>query len=281
VNYPVASLLLAGHGTLDRTNSGYTPGGSVIYGAALGIALEIEITILSSLPPDYPLPEQLEDITLINVPTQKTTVFHNTYSGEKRKMEMISRAKNLSLSKINPKSYDGIFIAPVAGEIAVEETAELADSKNIIGLGLQGWLKDETNFSTFVPTRQPQELNISWANNILGFCSSADYPGNLDSSRLKQQRLFVTEGFRGATLYQPEKETNIPALTTNAKDPTGAGDVFAVGTLIYLLQNSGASLKTAGCFGSAAASMVVETPGVRYDYPAVELQKRFKQLVQK
>jgi ribokinase len=49
--------------------------------------------------------------------------------------------------------------------------------------------------------------------------------------------LYITLGAQGACIVQGETATTIPAVPTNALDPTGAGDTFCGATLAYLLQN--------------------------------------------
>src|SRR6185437_5096550 len=69
----------------------------------------------------------------------------------------------------------------------------------------------------------------------------------------------LTDGPRGATLWQHGARTHIPAFPVTEVDPTGAGDCFATAFLIALQRTGDAP--TAVCYAHAAASFAVQAPG--------------------
>jgi sugar/nucleoside kinase (ribokinase family) len=69
----------------------------------------------------------------------------------------------------------------------------------------------------------------------------------------------VTLAERGSVLYHDNNLTHIPAYRTDAKDPTGAGDVYA-GSFIFKYLKTNDIVESA-FFASAAASIKVEHTG--------------------
>jgi sugar/nucleoside kinase (ribokinase family) len=74
--------------------------------------------------------------------------------------------------------------------------------------------------------------------------------------------LLVTRGKNGSwASNSPEKKIEIGAFPTEAVDTTGAGDLFAAGTLYGLVKNH--SLEESAIIGSYCATEVVSHMGAR------------------
>jgi sugar/nucleoside kinase (ribokinase family) len=78
--------------------------------------------------------------------------------------------------------------------------------------------------------------------------------------------------FDGSTIYK------IPPFTTNAVDPTGAGDTYAGGFIVKYMESPG-DLSAAGCFASAVASVMVENIGPDFPLTRAEADRRSTQLL--
>ena len=76
--------------------------------------------------------------------------------------------------------------------------------------------------------------------------------------------LIVTYGKQGSMIYSKDTVTKVPAIITEAKDPTGAGDSYRAGFLTAYLK--GYDLEKCGLVGSCVASFVVENVGVITSY---------------
>ncbi len=267
-------LLIAGHLTVDEINGKTRPGGSAFYAAATAANFDLKVTLLTAVPDDYSFFSELPDVKVINLPSEQATRFYHHYQDEKRQMQLLERATKLNFEQIDFSTYEGVFLGPVAGEINPKISRELAEHNILTGAGLQGWLKDSTG-NGFKPVKNLQELKLPWHEKLVGFCSSEDLPGS-KIELAEPGQLFVTNGKQGATLYRGKKTNAIPAYPVEPREPTGAGDVFAVGTIIRRLQQPNSTLLEAGIFGAAAASLVVEKRGIRYDFPTKELNQRQK-----
>ena len=86
----------------------------------------------------------------------------------------------------------------------------------------------------------------------------------------------VTLAERGSLIYYCEKFTRIPAYKTLAKDPTGAGDIYAGAFISSLLK--GKSVPNSALFASAAASIKVEYTGPDFPLDCAEVDGRVRKL---
>ncbi|MHA1917267.1 MAG: carbohydrate kinase family protein [Candidatus Ranarchaeia archaeon] len=87
----------------------------------------------------------------------------------------------------------------------------------------------------------------------------------------------VTLAHRGSVVYSENIQSDeiylIPAFSTTAKDPTGAGDTYAGSFISATLLNNG-NLSQNALFASAAASIKVEQTGPDFKVPIAEVKKR-------
>ena len=75
---------------------------------------------------------------------------------------------------------------------------------------------------------------------------------------------FMTQGKNGATLFQNKKFDKIKTpLVKNVVDTTGAGDMFAAGTLFKLQNNQ--SAQDSATFGCEVAAKIITQFGARPD----------------
>lgn len=81
--------------------------------------------------------------------------------------------------------------------------------------------------------------------------------------------LIVTYGKQGSMIYSKDTVTKVPAIITEAKDPTGAGDSYRAGFLTAYLK--GYDLEKCGLVGSCVASFVVENVGCQTNLPSWDL----------
>lgn len=83
----------------------------------------------------------------------------------------------------------------------------------------------------------------------------------------------------GSIIFDGKNFFEIPPYTTNAIDPTGAGDTYAAGFCYQFLRDS-SDLQRAGCFGSAVASVMVENTGPDFPLTLEEAERRAKILLE-
>lgn len=83
----------------------------------------------------------------------------------------------------------------------------------------------------------------------------------------------------GSIIYDGEKIIEIPPFTTNAIDPTGAGDTYAAGFMVKYLESPN-DLSAVGCFASAVSSVMVENSGPDFPLTRAEAERRQKILLE-
>ncbi len=89
-----------------------------------------------------------------------------------------------------------------------------------------------------------------------------------------QRRIaIVTLADAGSVIYDGCYIHRIPAFSTIARDPTGAGDTYA-GGFIYQYLRTPDDLTQVGCFASAVASVMVEHTGPDFPLTLEEAQRR-------
>lgn len=89
----------------------------------------------------------------------------------------------------------------------------------------------------------------------------------------------VTLAEAGSVIYDGKQIYRIPAFTTIARDPTGAGDTYAGGFMVQYLKTPDDLLK-AGCFASAVASVMVENTGPEFELTLELAQQRTTRLME-
>jgi sugar/nucleoside kinase (ribokinase family) len=83
----------------------------------------------------------------------------------------------------------------------------------------------------------------------------------------------VTLAEAGSIIYDGQSSTSIPPYTTQALDPTGAGDTYAAGFIVKYIETPG-DLTAVGCFASAVASVMVENIGPEFPLTRQEADQR-------
>ena len=87
----------------------------------------------------------------------------------------------------------------------------------------------------------------------------------------------ITRGKEGSTLYRGDAGDccRIPAVLTDAKDPTGAGDAYRAG--LFTAMKKGYDIETACRVGAVTSSFAVEKTGTQTNLPGWEqMTERFE-----
>lgn len=86
----------------------------------------------------------------------------------------------------------------------------------------------------------------------------------------------VTLAEKGSLIYDGSELLTIPAFSTTATDPTGAGDTYAGGFMVEYLRSG--DLYEAGLFASCTASLWIETIGPYIEIKEEKVKERVEQL---
>jgi sugar/nucleoside kinase (ribokinase family) len=89
----------------------------------------------------------------------------------------------------------------------------------------------------------------------------------------------VTLAEAGSVIFDGQDIVQIPPYTTNAIDPTGAGDTYAAGFMVKYLETPN-DLAAVGCFASAVASVMVENSGPDFPLTRQEADRRSLRLLE-
>jgi 1D-myo-inositol 3-kinase len=248
------SFAAIGHVTNDHLSAGMVPGGSSLYATLTAAGLGLSARAVTSHGPDFVGRGLLEaaGVVVEGGGAARTTTFENVYIHGSRHARVLAVADLLAA----PATADIVLACPV-----VDEVAPSALAGPLVGAGLQGWFR-RLGPGGVVERRIPDDLGFL-APCRAAFVSVEDLGDDgarvLPALRATVPIVVVTDGPRGATIYAAGGATQIGVYPADEVDPTGAGDVFATAFLIALAR--GEDVETAGAFGAAAASIVVEGVG--------------------
>jgi 1D-myo-inositol 3-kinase len=269
-------FLVVGHVTRDLLADGTSRlGGTAFYAAVTADRLGCRVAVYTAAGPELdwnPLQRAAGEATVVCRPAAASTTFHNRYQGGAREQFLFNRAAPLLPEEL-PVEWQA---APVVllGPVAQEVTPAWVDlfPRSTVGACLQGWLRgwDEAGRVGFAPWEEA----APWlARFSAAFMSVEDVAGQRSWAERYADHcplLIMTEGARGATLYDQHQATPIAPFPVQEVDPTGAGDVFAAAFLLRLAE--GAAPPEAARFAAAAAALSVQGWGVEAirPRPAVE-----------
>ena len=268
--------LAIGHTCHDWTKNGYIWGGTASYVSLFAQKLENRVGIVTSYGADFEFEKTFKDISIHNVPAQKTTVFKNTYLPSGREQYLLSRASTISAKDI-PQDWQTpkmVHIGPIANEIDFS-VIDLFE-KSIICICPQGWMRrwndDGKVFYKMIKDWEKlkrADLLILSQEDLGNELELIPYLANLFKV------LVVTNDAEGADIFFEGKKYHYPSYLVSVIDSTGAGDIFAAGFLIKYAETL--DITASAAYAHCSASFCIEDIGTR-NLPTKEaLDKRFQQ----
>ena len=236
------------------------PGGPAAYAAGTAIAMGLSAGIVTSSSPGYPFDTLLPSTEVINVSADATTTFEYSLHDGVRTQWLRSRAANLTRTDL-PDSWSGaqiVLLGPVANELPRNAADWFSDDAFICAVP-QGWqrsrdVKDRVIVSPAVPSGLSRRIDAA-------VISEADVPADHVEAWTEIFRIVaVTRGRQGARVYVNGRARDIPPVTANELDATGAGDVWAAAFAITLAETRDVAFSAN--FASAAAAMSIERRGM-------------------
>ena len=260
-----------GHVACDLLpDGGMRAGGTVTFAALAAARLGYQVGVLTSADArqrgSVALAPLLAEpgVEVINLPAQDTTTFENTYVGSARQQYIRAQAASLTLDDLPPAWVDApiMHLGPIANEIAKDQVCAMLDaSPGLRGLTPQGWLRRWDGDGRVWPAPWHGLDDVLPLADVI-ILSPEDVGDQLELlERLKREArlLVVTVAEQGATVYQCGRQERSPAFEAKVVDPTGAGDMFAVGFLLRLRETG--DVTEAARYANCAASFVIEGPG--------------------
>jgi sugar/nucleoside kinase (ribokinase family) len=218
-------------------------------------------------------------------PSQQTGGFNIVYDNlGNRKLSILGIADQIPESVDGFRDVDFILIGPIFGEVTIDLALQIAKKANApILLDPQGLLRKVRNgVVTHTMTEQFKSIarisTIIKANEletrVITGVNPRIHPDLAARSlyRFGCKIAIVTLAEAGSVIYDGEYIYHIPPYTTNAVDPTGAGDTYAAGFMVKYLETD--DLTTVGCFASAVASVMVENTGPEFPLTREEANRR-------
>jgi len=264
-----ATALIVGHVTHDRYASGNRAGGSAFYASRAMRALGVRARLATTVGVDFERHRELDGLEMLMTVAGRTTTFDNEYRSGRARMQRVSGVAASVRPVALPSDWrknDILLLAPVLGELDAAHWLDTVEAP-IVGIGLQGFLKGvgpvvDSGQRRVVPF--PLQLDRELLERLtVVFLSDEDFvpaesPDLLAVLRRAVPIVVMTLGAGGSRVWSRGGEIEVGIFPSVAKDPTGAGDVFAAAFLVAM--SEGAEVGDAAAFASAAASIVVEEP---------------------
>ncbi len=254
-------FLAVGHIVKDVVEGGWRPGGGVFYAAAQARALGLSTAIATRCAGDISAKAILPDVDWHIAPSEITTSFNNVYIDGRRRQTLPSLAESIGVEDIPREWRRGaviVLLAPVFHDVDESCAGAFTSPKRFLGLGAQGWLRSLDGNAI---VHGPAPARPAWLQGDVAFASEEDVtdPESISQWRKRIARVVLTRGARGCTVWDASGRIDMPAFTSRAQDPTGAGDIFATAFLIRLQETDDSA--EAAQFASAAASLAVSGIG--------------------
>ena len=251
-----------GHVTLDQTPRGTRPGGAAYYTAMTAHRLGLRVGLLTSFGPDFPREAVPADIEVVNVPAERTTMFHIGQTrpgpgGWTRELAVLARAADLEADALPEAWRDATLgaLAPVTGEVDPGFAAAFPET-SLVALP-QGWMRQRGKRGILAP--QPWEDADLVLPRVQALVVSHEdvEPFEKDAVEWFQQVPVgaVTRGSDGAILFVNGDRYGVEPDVAVEKDATGAGDVFAAALLVSYNRDGNAWDAAAVAACCAAASV--------------------------
>jgi sugar/nucleoside kinase (ribokinase family) len=255
-------LVAIGHLTLDQTSGRARPGGAVYYAAITAWRLGLQVAIVTSYGPDFPADAIPPEIQIVNVPSDRTTIFELDQSPGGRRLRLLGRAADIEETHLPEEWREAplALLCPVIGEVDPALSASFVEAA--LGVAPQGWMRQRARGGAI--TAAPwADARLVLPHTQLLVVSEEDVAtvpkATLDEWFQDVPMGAVTHGAGGATLFVNGEPYHVEPDRAAEVDATGAGDVFAT-TLLIEYDREGNPWEAAAAAACAAAASV-ETAG--------------------
>ncbi|MGA7305248.1 MAG: PfkB family carbohydrate kinase, partial [Rhodothermales bacterium] len=226
-NRPV--YLVAGHTTLDRTDSGTRLGGTVVYSTLAAAQRELTTRIVTAYGADLSPDVVFQGVEFLAQPSRLTTTFINHEQQGIRSQWLEAQGDPLRIDSVRDewRNPDILHLAPVFREIDIEFASWF--KPRLRCATLQGWMRSVDPSGQVIA-----ELAGGWKDmlNMLDIAvySVDDIEYNImwrEAIRESVRVSVETHGRGGCLICEAGREHHIAAVPADLTDSTGAGDIFA------------------------------------------------------
>lgn len=221
--------LIIGHVTQDLQPDGkFRLGGTTTYSGLTAKALGAVVNVLTSAPAKVDL-EAISALNIINIPSEKATVFRNIPEEEGRLQYLYSQATQLKDTSL-PENWANpalVHIAPVMDDVDPQMLSSFPNS--LVCLTPQGWMRQADDNGLIHPkTLAALDEWLTYAHIVV--LSIEDIQGDMaEAERLAKlvPVLVLTQREKGALVFWQNDRKHFAAPKVNLIDDTGSGDIFA------------------------------------------------------
>lgn len=228
--------VVIGHLSVDVTPNGEQLGGTALYAALTARAHGLRVGLITAFKGE--LPEKTFDgIQVINLATEKNTVFENIYTNNGREQRLLSAAAFLDLS-VMPETWKKssiVHLGPIANEIQTDDIDSL--KPELLCATPQGWYRQWEPDGLVTYIDRTDRFQTILEKSVCVFSDEDLASSEEIVERFSQicRMLVVTEGKNGSRVYWNGDVRRFATRSVPALDPTGAGDIFATSFFIRLL----------------------------------------------
>ena len=236
------------------------PGGPSLYSARTAAALGAEVTLVTTLAPGYDR-AVLDGLRLVAQAAACPPRYENRYDAAGARTQfLLCEGEPVSFDATAVGPADALIVAPAYHEFAAPPVCEA----RVHAVALQGLLRMRESDNRVWPHKQPwlQVAPFARAGGF-AFLSDEDTPApEALAERLAEAGMtaFVTRGARGATRFDRDGATDLPAFAAEPVEPTGAGDCFATAFTVRFAETG--DIDEASRFALAAGALAVEAHGL-------------------
>ncbi|HWE61155.1 MAG TPA: PfkB family carbohydrate kinase [Chloroflexota bacterium] len=253
--------LVVGNITVDYTPVGREWGGTALFAAITALRLNARVHVLTSMPEAEVRQVLPAAITVHNVDSPVFCTFLHQYVDGVRDQYITDVAKTLHASDLPPawRTLPLVHFGPIAQEVG----HDLLEAFNhaLRGGSVQGWLRQWSERGHVEPL--PPAKMLEWVPPVeCSFLSEEDIGSNrqlIDIYRRAHKVVVLTDGAHGATVFEGDAASHVPAYPVREVDANGAGDVFSAAFMIRYYE-TGNALEAAH-FATVVASYHVEHIG--------------------
>jgi sugar/nucleoside kinase (ribokinase family) len=229
--------LVIGHVTEDITPAGPRPGGTATFSSLTARALGLRVGIVTAVSDQTSL-KVLDGISVVNIPSQRTTTFENIYTNEGRRQILHHQAALIPFGNVPEvwRKAPIIHLGPVAQEIGAPLPKDFSGS--MIGITPQGWMRTwDRNGRVTACKWESAHVFLPQAGAVVISREDVNGDEELIEEMAHQTRLLaVTESSAGSVLYWNGDRRRFRAPQVEEVDATGAGDIYAAAFFVRLFQ---------------------------------------------
>lgn len=285
-------VVVVGHVAIDTNRFPWggiesTIGGAPTYAGLALVALKKKVGVVSKIGTDFteqfpPIYSKLGlDTEGILVSGEHTTTFENIYDEQGNRTQFCRHiAPKITPEDIPPHYLEasGFYISPLASEVPLETIEKLKKKNNLVMMDPQGLFRQvgkdgkvainpEVDIEKFLKPVDVVKLGMDEASAI------KKEPKKLleELCEFGPKVAILTQGDKPSLMLSSGEFNEVESLDVEAKDITGAGDVFG-GTFLARYLDTHNAIESAH-FASAAAGLKIRSKGPTGFPPEDEILK--------